>query len=405
VGYEPWLHRFPVKVFAAYLSWMVIQIPWANPMHWQVLILFAKYLILLYLMLRLLQTEHELWHFALAHVIGCAYFGYLAYEAVAGGRLESVGGPGIKDANTLGMQLATGLVMATAILIKRHGPVRWITLVSIPFIVNGVVQTESRGAFVALVASGLVFLSLTPKPKRKLSYTLAAIAVVIFLFKAPDTFWSRMQSLTLLGSGSQQLDTSAQSRSVIVKAQFRMFLDYPFGIGSRGTDWLSPRYLATKWLTVKRGLAVTVYGSRASHTTFMAVLVDQGIPGAIMYFLIVGWSVRALRRLNRLDQNGLPIELGMLRAGIGSGLAVVFVAGFATNYIRAEVQFWLLALLIASIPIMKARVTAILDRDRTGGTVDSSAPLSRDQGATPRFLGKTEVANRTNTDTAPRSPC
>jgi len=352
--YVPWIRHFPIKVLVAYVTWMVIQLLWANPMHWPVLVLFVKYLILLFLILRLLQTEADIWGFVVAHALGCAYYGYLAYRAAAGGRLEGVGGPGIDDANTLGMQLATGLVVTAAILIARRGPLRWIALLAIPFVANGIVQTGSRGAFVALAASGIVFLALTPKPKRNISYALAAIAVVVFLFRAPDTFWQRIYTLAKFENNPQQLDTSARSRTVIIKAQLRMFSDYPFGVGSRGTDWLSRSYLDPKWLTARPGLDRALYGTRASHNTFMAALVDQGFPGAILYLLMVGWVIVSLRRLKRMDHNGLPVTNGMLRAAIGSALAVVFVAGLGTNYIRAEVQYWLIALLIASIPIARA---------------------------------------------------
>src|SRR5690606_9790393 len=115
----PWYRTFPAVILISYTAWLWIQTPWAlDPvLHREGTIIFTKYLIVYYMVYRLIDTPALTADFLLAHVLGCMYLGLIAYSTGApGGRLDGVGGPGIDDANTLGMHAATGAV-ASAMLI------------------------------------------------------------------------------------------------------------------------------------------------------------------------------------------------------------------------------------------------------------------------------------------------
>ena len=116
-----------------------------------------------------------------------------------------------------------------------------------------------------------------------------------------------------------------------------MFLDHPLGAGYRGNAVLSPQYVPGEFLT---------NGLRSAHNTFMAMLVDFGMPGAIAYIAIVLWAIVVLRGAKRLDSKGLDEPLGLYRAALGSALAACFVSGQFTNLLTAEVNVWLIALLV-----------------------------------------------------------
>src|SRR5690606_1728484 len=117
----PWSSNTLFKLIIAYVVWMWIQTPWANPGHLEGLILMTKYIVLLYIIYRLVVDEKGLVAFAFAHVLGCCYFGWLALDAVGEGRLEYVGGPGVYDSNTLGMHVSTGLFFAGALILSQRG--------------------------------------------------------------------------------------------------------------------------------------------------------------------------------------------------------------------------------------------------------------------------------------------
>ena len=66
-------------------------------------------------------------------------------------RLDGVGGPGIDDANSLGMYLATGVVVGGMLLLASTGWRRRVALfIALPVILNGLILTGSRGAFLGL---------------------------------------------------------------------------------------------------------------------------------------------------------------------------------------------------------------------------------------------------------------
>jgi O-antigen ligase len=116
-----------------------------------------------------------------------------------------------------------------------------------------------------------------------------------------------------------------------------MARDFPFGAGHRGFEVLSPRYVLRQDLTD---------GRRAAHNTFVAVLVDQGIPGAILFLALNAWCIVSLVRGRQSWDEAMP-EDALKRAAVGASLAALFVAGQFSNLIKVEVQVWLLAMLAA----------------------------------------------------------
>lgn len=335
---HPWYSSTIARVLILYVLWMWLQSPWViSPYHLDGAILLTKYLLLFYMMYTILDNEQDFAGFALAHAMGCAYLGWLIYVAPDRGRLESVGGPGIDNANTLGMHLATGLMFAAFLLLANRGWRRWIVVAAIPFILNGIIQTETRGAIVGVVAGGLATIYLKPKTYRRAYYALAVVALGAVIALANEAFLARMSTLDAAINQQEQWDTSAESRIEIVKAQLRMFSNYPLGAGHQGTAALSRQYLDARWLAINSG-------TRASHNTVMSVLVDQGVPGIILLSILAVVVLRILRQLKAFDRVGLPDKLGLYRAMIGGTLVTILASGMFAQYLRAEVQCWSLAL-------------------------------------------------------------
>lgn len=342
----PWSAHLINKVMIVYVAWMWVQVAWGNPNHMEGVILMTKYVILAFLIYRLINDEQGLRDFALCHVAGCFYFGMLALGADGTGRLEFIGGPGVNDSNTLGMHMSTGLIFAGSLILSQSGWRRWFALLTVPVLANCIVQTESRGAFLGAACGGLVYLYYAPRQYRKFITSLGAIGVFILLAYAPAAYWERMSTIKDV-QDEERIDASAESRMVIIKAQFQMFLDYPFGLGFNTTAYLSRGYLGVEWLTVNPGEDRLTQGSRASHNTLMSVLVDQGIPG-VLIAAVGGFAVLgALRRVGRFDANRSHPELGLMRAAICASLASIFVSGMFTNYLKAEVLLWMMALLVS----------------------------------------------------------
>ena len=148
-----WQSHTIIKLLIVFVGWMWVQLIWANPMHLEGVILQSKYLILSYVMYRLIQDFEDVRKFLIVHVIGCFYFAWLAFDASDAGRLEGIGGPSLSDSNALGMVMATAMLFAGTLILTEKGKIRWAAIATTPFIANAFVQTESRSAFLGCCAA------------------------------------------------------------------------------------------------------------------------------------------------------------------------------------------------------------------------------------------------------------
>jgi O-antigen ligase len=348
---EPFLGQGLTWIFILYVAWMWIQTPFAlSSEHVTGAVLFTKYLILLYIIYQIADTPEQVRNFLLAHVMGCFYLGWLAFRTTAGGRLEGVGGPGIDDANAMSMHLGTGLVIGAMLLMTERRWRFWPVLLAMPFVLNGIVLGNSRGAVLGLLAGGVALFWLKPVKYRKEFILFGVLGGVLLLYLAHDAFWERLSSLT---ASEQNLDFSARSRTTIIAAQWQMFLDHPFGVGHAGTEALSRQYLPEEFLAVREGMTEET-AVRSSHNTFMSVLVDQGTPGVLLLFMLLAWAWRAIRLTTRRDQPD-PRTWGYATA-IGAALMVAVVAGQFSPYLKAEVQYWCLGLLMSLAAAARVRL-------------------------------------------------
>jgi O-antigen ligase len=344
-GAPPFLDDTGAKLIAAYALWMWCQTPWAVNVqaHLEGAILATKYVVLYYVIRRIVTDAKLLESFLWVHVAGCSLLGWLAFRSNVRGRLDTLGGPGVDDGNLLAAQLLTGAAIAGFLFIGCRGYRRWAALLGIPFILNAIILTQSRGAFVALVACVPVVFYLVPRAARRFVSVAVMLGAVLFLALSHEELWERVATLFEIDLRSSppaevEVRSTQETRLSILGPQFHMFLDYPLGAGHRGNEFLSPLYMD------EENLAAHV-GRRSAHNTFMAALVDQGLPGAVLLVWLYLWAARSLLRLKRMDTQGLSLSLGIFRAAIGTALVSCFVSGLFLNMLKMEVQVWLVALL------------------------------------------------------------
>jgi O-antigen ligase len=337
-------------VLVLYVIWMWIQNAWAlNPeVHLRGTTQFAKCIIAFWFVYRVVDTPERLRDLLFAHMLGCALLGIFGLAmGRSGDRLDGVGGPGIDDANTLGMYFATGAIVGLGLFITQRGWRRWVSLACIVLIVDGLVLTNTRGAFVGFVGGMLVFAYVKAKAHRRLFWGLALVGLIGSTVIIDNKFVERMATLTGVLSESVEAvdeDGSIESRIALASAQLEMFRKYRWGTGHRGTEFLSRQYLDEKWLSRNPNGEL---GERSSHNTFLTALVEQGIPGAILFAWLALWGVRMTRRLRGPQYQADP-GLATLTAATIAALASIFVAGNTADFLLAEVQFWLFAALVSA---------------------------------------------------------
>ena len=348
-----WFANPAARILIAYVAWVWLQTFWAldRESHVFLGVLLTKFLVVFFLIYRIVDSSERITTILLAHVAGCLYLAWLAQSTEYTGRLNGVGGPGIDDANSLSMQLATGVMAAAMLLFQEKGWRRWFCVLAAPVLLNAMVMTGSRGGFLGLAAGGLVLWYLRPAFNRRLFYTLAGLGVVGFLAVASGSFWERMSTIKVAARGaSEEVEESALSRWKIMEFQVQMAREHPMGVGHRGTVVLSTEYLDPRWLSRQ--------GGRSSHNTFLTAWGEQGIPGAVIYFSFWGWiGLTALRARRAARVASVPQLQSQLPALVG-GLAVVMASGMFTDYVRAEIQIWLVALLTVLYGLASGRQDA-----------------------------------------------
>ena len=334
--------------------WLWIQLLWAidPPAHQFLAVLYTKYIVLFYLLFRLLDDLGSVWNFLIAHVIGGAYFGWLAFERDIGGRVEGIGGPALKDANAFATHLVVVLFFASVLLLALRGSRRVAVFLCIPFVLNAIISTQSRSGFVALLAGGICFLYLKPPGYRKTIYLLSFLAVCLFGWLASQTFWNRMDTLRV---ATENPEEASASRVALFYAQVAMYKTKPIlGYGHRGTQELSPLYLNARHMTrVGAGRL-----ARSSHNTVMTIVVEHGIPGIVLMVALFCWMVVKLQSMKSLDKAGLPFEYGLCRAGVGAAMGSLLVAMQFVDYMRVETVMWCVILVAVLAKLLPAAVTS-----------------------------------------------
>ncbi len=180
----------------------------------------------------------------------------------------------------------------------------------------------------------------SPKKYRPFISVAMVLGGCLFLLLANEQFWERVSTIGQSSSGE-----TSDTRVKIIGPQLEMFKDHPWGAGYRGNALLSPKYMPPELMSNA--------GIRSAHNTFMAALVDQGIPGAILLLSFYVWGFRALNRLKQLDKQGLDSKFGIYRAALGASLTTCVIAGVFLNLITFEVQIWLATLLASLTNIAK----------------------------------------------------
>jgi len=332
-----------------FVAWLGIQSFWAlEPVqHQSLLTYYSKFVIAMYLIYRCVDSTENAKRFLWAHVLGCTYLGWIVYTTHTGGRFDDFGGAGIGDGNAGALAISTGVLSAGALFLAGSNRARVALVVAAPLMVNAVVATMSRSAFLALVSGGLVFNLFAPRRFRRWVFALSILALGGFLLLTNPDYWGRIESLQYRGEQVEGVDTGYK-RLILARAQLQMSRKYPLGCGSRCTDVLSPLYLPETQLTAE--------GNRSSHNTFLTMLVEHGIPGAALYLGMVMWVAVRLRSASRSLATAPP-AVALLFPAVAGSLVAIIVGDLFVQYPKLEVRFWFLTLGMLLLSMLTARNT------------------------------------------------
>jgi O-antigen ligase len=342
---KPRLFEFGVMIgLLLFIGWLAVQFFWALDLdlHTELFILTVKYTFLVALIYLCIETVHHLRIFLWTHTAGCFYLGIIVFTKYIGGRFEGFASPGVSEANVGALLIVTGIITTFVLFLSGRLFEKAVAIGFMPFTLNALVATISRSGFLALGIAGIIFNVFAPKKNIRVVRIFSITGLALLLLLANPVFWDRIGTILFAGEEIEGVDTGS-SRLVLAQAQFEMFSDHPLGCGHRCTAVLSPAFLDDRYLTGPEGNR-----ARSSHNTFMTLLVEQGVPGAIFYVLLLAWIVRTSLQLKETMRSTIGLVPYTYTAVVAI-LGAITVGDFFVDYLKFEARLWFVALLMVLV--------------------------------------------------------
>jgi hypothetical protein len=344
-----WTKFRSTKLLIAFAILIVVQSPFVISFAWhkEYIVLFVKMLILVFLMVTLINTKKRLIQTILVNVVCAGYIGLNALQTHGAGRFENAGLPSIEDSNLLAIHIIPIVVLGAVLFLCEHfGKQRYLLLIPLAFMGNLIIMTGSRGAIAGLLVAGCFIILFVTKEFRGKFIKWGSVALIALSFLSLGLIMERFEAITPAEEGGVA-EKSADSRVVIIKAQFEMFKSHPIiGGGHRTTLLLSPDYIPAEFLT-----QTAIGGVRGSHNIIMSIFVDHGLIGGFIFFILIVGSVRQGIRISK--DISLDKDLRLLGLGAACAIVGVMTASQFSNSKVMEVSIWMVGFITIILNISR----------------------------------------------------
>src|SRR5882762_1183319 len=319
-----------VLLFVAWISWAAIGYalnPSADAVLWDSLVEHAKLALIILVAVNAVRTPTQMRYCLAFVVVSFILFparstlqNYVTGYTVFGRAV----GPFIY-ANSNDLAAISLLILGPAFALwaseRPRGMLRWIGLSAAAVLIVVIILTQSRGGFLGLA---VVVVPSAVGLARRRPRTVFALAAVLAagLFAAPASFWQRMEGLSKATSaetvGDMDAEGSAKQRFAVLETATRIIADHPvLGVGLGGYARANAEYSPA-------------LGPRDTHNTYVNVAAETGIPGLLIFLVLVGnvlWSARDTRPGGGKRRGGARDPDRERLHWLSSALAGYFVAG------------------------------------------------------------------------------
>jgi hypothetical protein len=274
-------------------------------------------------------------------------------------RLEGLGGNSWGDSNGIAAIFALFLPVAlSCIYTNKKSLWRFVSLGITAVIIATIICTQSRAGLVGIVVSLSAFAFYSRKTWKLLfSFFILALLAIPFL---SQQYIARMRTLNV--SETENLDGSARSRIILWEVGLMVFADNPIvGTGFLTYPEAKMKYESRfsnlpddfrEWVFRKTSKKVT-------HNTYVQVLSDSGLLGAIPFYLLVLGGIangffarRLIANANSESRNKI-----LLLCGISAGITGYAVCIFTIDSLL-DCLFYVQLIIAATIHRMLIRDTA-----------------------------------------------
>ena len=271
-----------------------------------------KTILMMLVVLGSIRSYIDVERYAAAQLLGgvvWAFFVLFKFQLGSDGRLSNLE---YYDANDLGM-LMVGTVPLVLYFSRRSSPIalRVLSLVAGGLYAMAIVKTGSRGAFLGIIAVGVVSLLTFKAMPVKSRVSVVVAGVLAFSLIATDQYWTMMRTLLNPQDDYNWTGKSESGRMEIWKRGIGYMVDRPFtGVGAQSfptaEGTLSP-------LAVRQNLGRGVRWA-AAHNAFVQIGAELGVPGLLVFLTMLAAAFRttnALARRRPDDDPGRRSEVAM----------------------------------------------------------------------------------------------
>jgi O-antigen ligase len=249
------------------------------------------------------------------------------------------------DANDLALLLVMLLPFLLYLFSTSSGliqiAVSGITIVSL----YGIVLTQSRGGFLALVVVSMLILGRSAL-SRASKVTVVGVALLVFGGLAGSEYWDRIETIW---APRTEYDRTAGSRTQIWQTGLTIMATRPWGVGINGFG-------------IAEGLSHGGTGVwLAPHNSFLQIGVELGVGGLIVFLLLIVRTLGGLRHIQAKAKEMpvlAPTPLAALAAALEISLLGFVVGGFFLSQAYSALLYVVLALSAACTRITRSAIPA-----------------------------------------------
>lgn len=251
------------------------------------------------------------------------------------------------------------LLSIAAGLVVRERERRWRIAAggTAAFLAFIILITQSRGALIGLGVFALAMLWLAPRRQRvRAAAALGVVAAAVIAF-SPSGVWDRMSGLLNVTSGDlSRVDAegSATQRFEIWRVARTIIREHPVagvGVGAYNAEHarVAPR----------PEFNPTARGPRDTHSTYLNVAAETGIPGLVLFLAIVATTLRYTNRVRRRAASYDPPAAQQLLI-LQLGMAAYLVASIWGTYGKLNMLYLHLVLLWCTAKALETEGTRAL---------------------------------------------
>jgi putative inorganic carbon (hco3(-)) transporter len=252
----------------------------------------------------------------------------------AGGRLEGVLNGNYSNSNDLALTIVIVVPVCLAFMLRtRNKLFKMIWFGCIAVMTYAIVLTASRAGILAFaIAMGLSLWHFSIKGRHRFLLVLFGGMAACALLAGGGQLKKRYEAIfnPLADQGAY---TSSQQRTRMIKKSIELTFEYPiFGIGPGNFNTASGAWLVT-------------------HNSYTQISSETGLPGFILYMMILGCAWRNCSRARRMT--GGKTELNVFAVAIQASLVAFLVGSFFASEGYQYFTYFLIAYTTAVYQIAK----------------------------------------------------